>query len=43
MNNYRKLFLGNKIFEKTYGITKEELLKKYDYNKKPEDGFGGLK
>ena len=26
MNNYRKLFMGQKQFEKTYGITKKELL-----------------
>ena len=44
MNNYRKLFINNKSFEKAYGITKEELLKKYDYNKYIEKKeFGGLK
>ena len=30
MNNYRKLFINQKQFEKTYGITKEELLKRYN-------------
>ena len=37
MNNYRKLFVGQKKFEKTYGITKKELLEKYDYNKYKEE------
>ena len=37
MNNYRKLFMGQKQFEKTYGITKEELLERYDYNKYKEE------
>ena len=37
MNNYRKLFVGQKNFEKTYGITKKELLEKYDYNKYKEE------
>ena len=37
MNNYRKLFINQKQFEKTYGITKEELLKRYDYNKYKEE------
>ena len=31
--NYRKLFIGQKRFEQQYGITKEELLEKYDYQK----------
>lgn len=30
--NYRKLFIGQKQFEKTYGISKKELLEMYDYN-----------
>ena len=30
--NYRKLFVGQKPFEKSYGVTKEEILKKYPYN-----------
>ena len=30
--NYRKLFVGQKQFEKSYGMTKEELIKKYPYN-----------
>ena len=29
--SYIKLFIGQKPFEKAYGITKEKLLKKYDY------------
>ena len=29
--SYKKLFIGQKRFEKVYGITKEELLEKYDY------------
>ena len=29
--NYKKLFINKKIFEKQYGITKEELLAKYNY------------
>ena len=37
MNNYRKLFVGQKDFEKAYGITKKELLEKYDYNKYKEE------
>ena len=37
MNNYRKLFVGQKRFEKAYGITKKELLEKYDYNKYKEE------
>ena len=28
--SYKKLFIGKKQFEKAYGITKEELLEKYD-------------
>ena len=37
IDNYRKLFIGQKNFEKSYGITKEELLKKYDYNNFKEE------
>ena len=37
MNNYGKLFVGQKRFEKAYGITKKELLEKYDYNKYKEE------
>ena len=29
--SYKKLFIDQKRFEKAYGITKEELLEKYDY------------
>lgn len=29
--NYNKLFINQKQFQKAYGITKEELLEKYDY------------
>ena len=32
MANYRKLFICQKQFEKQYGVTKQELLEKYDYN-----------
>ena len=35
--NYSKLFIGQKRFEKTYGITKESLLEMYPY----EDGQEG--
>ena len=37
MSNYSKLFISQKRFEETYRITKEELLKKYDYNKFKEE------
>ena len=37
IDNYKKLFISQKQFEKSYGITKEELLKKYDYNKFKEE------
>ena len=45
MSNYRKLFIVNKQFEKSYGITKKELLEKYDYEKYLEEqkNIGGLK
>ena len=36
-NIYQKLFMGQKQFEKTYGITKKELLERYDYNKYKEE------
>ena len=36
MNNYRKLFVEQKKFEKAYRITKKELLEKYDYDKYEE-------
>ena len=32
-NSYNKLFVNQKQFEKSYGITKQELLFKYDYQK----------
>ena len=41
MTNYRKLFIGNKRFEKTYGVTKKEILDKYNYDeylKEKENG-----
>ena len=41
MNNYRKLFIGNKQFEKQYGITKEEILKKYNYEENLEEKKNG--
>lgn len=31
INNYSKLFYSAKIFEKQYGVTKKELLEKYNY------------
>ena len=31
MNNYSLLFMNNKLFEKQYGITKKELLERYNY------------
>ena len=31
--NYRKLFMGQKRFENQYGVTKQEILEKYDYKK----------
>ena len=31
MDNYEKLFINNKVFEKLYGIKKEELLNRYSY------------
>ena len=37
MSNYKKLFIEQKRFEKAYGITKKELLEKYDYNKYKEE------
>ena len=37
INNYRKLFIEQKRFEKEYGISKIELLEKYDYNKYKEE------
>ena len=32
IENYIKLFINNKRFEKQYGITKQEILEKYNYN-----------
>ena len=34
MNNYKKLFISNKQFEQSYGMTKEELLNMYSYDEK---------
>ena len=31
--NYNKLFMSQKQFEKQYGVTKQEILEKYDYKK----------
>ena len=36
MNNYRKLFVREDQFEKSNGITKQELIEKYDYDKYEE-------
>ena len=41
MRNYKKLFIGNKSFEKTYGITKEELLVRYPYEQYTEEKNNG--
>ena len=32
MVNYKKLFINNKKFEKTYGKTKQEILEEYNYD-----------
>jgi len=32
IRSYRNLFINQKEFEKKFGLTKEELLKKYSYN-----------
>lgn len=37
IKSYKKLFIEQKRFEKAYGITKKELLEKYDYNKYKEE------
>ena len=37
MNNYGSLFISNKQFEKSYGITKKELLEKYNYRRYMEE------
>ena len=37
MSNYRGLFINNKQFEKRYGITKKELLEKYNYKRFMEE------
>ena len=42
MSNYRKLFTSNKKFEKTYGVTKQELLEKYSYEKHMEEIKNGI-
>lgn len=36
MNNYRKLFVRENQFQKSNGITKQELIEKYDYDKYEE-------
>ena len=40
MDNYRLLFTGNKLFEKRYGISKEELIEKYNYEEYKEKENG---
>ena len=35
-SNYNKLFIEQKQFEKQYGITNQELLERYEYNKYQE-------
>ena len=37
MINYKMLFINNKQFEKTYGVTKQEILEKYNYDSYMED------
>lgn len=41
MDNYKKLFVGQKIFENQYGINKQELLEKYNYNNFLEEKNNG--
>ena len=41
MVNYRKLFIGNKKFEKSYGKTKQEILEEYNYEKYMEEKKNG--
>ncbi len=41
INNYRKIFTGQKQFKKSYGITNKELLEMYDYNKYLEEKNNG--
>ena len=41
-NNYIKLFMNSKQFEKCYGITKKELIENYDYNKYKEKKKNGI-
>ena len=31
--NYKRMFISQKRFEKIYGVTNDELLKKYNYEK----------
>ena len=40
MENYRKLFTSNKQFEIQYGITKQDLLEMYNYEKDMEEKHG---
>ena len=37
MVNYKKLFIDNKQFEKSYGKTKQEILEEYNYEKYMEE------
>ena len=41
MFNYKKLFIVQKRFEKQFGMTNQELLKKYDHNQKWEKKDNG--
>ena len=41
MDNYKKLFLDQKSFEKQYSLTKQELLNKYNYEKYMEERNSG--
>ena len=41
INNYRKLFIDQKKFKKIYGITKKELIEKYNYSKYLEEKNNG--
>ena len=41
MKSYRRLFINNKLFEKTYGITRQEILEKYNYDRYMEENRNG--
>ena len=41
MKSYRRLFIDNKLFEKTYGITRQEILEKFNYDRYMEEKRNG--